>query len=416
MNVRSLLAVAAAAGLTAAAACGTTLQAQTTASSHLAVPQGINKIKHVIIIMQENRSYDSYFGKYPAPGGIPAGACVPDPRAHKCVKPYTDHADSNAGGPHHSSDSAADVDGGKMDGFIRNDQKWKTKHGQCKPKPHVCPTDVMGYHTGSDIPNYWAYAHNFVLLTHLYEPVHSWSLPMHLYLASGWSASCKNHNPMECTNALEPQGISKSDPTPFAWTSLTFLLNKFHVKWGWYVDHGSAKVPKIWNVLPGFTDFHKGKQFGSVQPLRPNFFSQAKNNNLPAVSWVLPDMADSEHPRALVSTGQAYVTKIINAVMASKEWNSSAIFLAWDDWGGFYDHVPLTQVDTEGYGIRVPGIVISPYARRGVPDPQTLSTDAYLKFIEDNFLNGARLDPRTDGRPDSRPIVREELPKSSSAT
>ena len=96
--------------------------------------------------------------------------------------------------------------------------------------------------------------------------------------------------------------------------------------------------------------------------------------------------------------------------MRSPTWSSSAIFLAWDDWGGFYDHVVPPAVDQNGYGLRVPALVISPYARRGFVDHQTLSFDAYAKFIEDDFLGGLRLDPATDGRPDPRPTVREDVP------
>ncbi|HWC40220.1 MAG TPA: alkaline phosphatase family protein, partial [Acidimicrobiales bacterium] len=105
----------------------------------------------------------------------------------------------------------------------------------------------------------------------------------------------------------------------------------------------------------------------------------------------------------------AYVTRIVNAVMKSSDWRSSAIFLSWDDWGGFYDNVVPPSVDALGYGIRVPGIVISPYAKAGFVDRQTLSFDAYDKFIEDDFLHGQRIDPRTDGRPDPRPDVRENV-------
>jgi phospholipase C len=97
---------------------------------------------------------------------------------------------------------------------------------------------------------------------------------------------------------------------------------------------------------------------------------------------------------------------VINAIMSGPDWKSTAIFLAWDDWGGFYDHVKPPRVDGAGYGMRVPGMVISPYAKQGYVDHHTLSFDAYLKFIEDDFLGGERID-KHDGRPDSRPDVRE---------
>src|SRR5207245_7967584 len=130
-----------------------------------------------------------------------------------------------------------------------------------------------------------------------------------------------------------------------------------------------------------------------------------------AVTWIVPNSTYSEHPPSLVSDGQFWVTSLINAAMRSPDWKSTAVFLAWDDWGGFYDHVKPPAIDGNGYGLRVPGLVISPYAKRGYIDHQTLSHDAYLKFIEDVFLHGQRLDPATDGRPDPRPLVRESAPQ-----
>jgi len=123
----------------------------------------------------------------------------------------------------------------------------------------------------------------------------------------------------------------------------------------------------------------------------------------------VPNAVDSEHPAALLSTGQSYVTDLIDDIMRSKDWDSTVIFLAWDDWGGFYDSVVPPKVDENGYGIRVPSLVISPYARKGYIDHQTLSFDVYLKFIEDDFMGGQRLNPKTDGRPDPRPTVRENV-------
>jgi phospholipase C len=377
------------------------------APPRISAPQGIHKIQHVIVIMQENRSFDSYFGTYPGADGIPSGVCVPDPVNGGCVKPYVDHSDSNVGGPHADPGFQADVDGGKMDGFVSQAEL------TCTSSP--CSTDVMGYHVQSDIPNYWTYAKNFVLDDHMFEASRSYSLPSHLDIVSAWSANCTNSaDPMSCTGTNSPAVPTSADPTPWGWTDLTWLLHKDGVSWGYYLDHGAATgfgqkgVPPIWNVLAGFTDVQADNQEGNIRPLT-TFFSQAQAGTLPAVSWVMPDPQDSEHPPALVSTGQAYVTNIINAVMNSSDWNSSAIFLAWDDWGGLYDHVnPLPySPDSLGYGMRIPAMVISPYARKGLIDSQVLSTDAYLKFIESDFLGMARLNPATDGRPDSRPDVRE---------
>jgi phospholipase C len=411
MRIRILLGLGAAAAL---AAFSIGLPAQGTALRGASAPQrkpsllGIHKIRHIIVIIQENRSFDSYFGTYPGADGIPKGVCVPDPLHGGCIKPHVDHADSNSGGPHVNASSIADVNGGKMNGFV------KEAESVCKSgKP--CVTDVMGHHAASDIPNYWAYARHFALDDHMFESDDSWSLPAHMYVVSAWSADCSNPaKPMTCVGTDMPKNRTAAQPRPFAWTDLTWLLHKAHVSWGYYLDHGAASasnprgVPKIWNPLPGFTDVKQDHQEADIQPLT-SFMTQAKAGKLPALSWIVPDAADSEHPPALVSRGQAYVTKIINAVMRSKDWDSSAIFLAWDDWGGFYDNVTPPAVDALGYGIRVPGLVISPYARRGFIDHQTLSSDAYLKFIEDDFLANARLNPLTDGRPDPRPDVRENL-------
>jgi phospholipase C len=370
----------------------------------------IHKIRHVIVIMQENRSFDSYFGTFPGAIGIPAGVCLPDPRNGGCRKPWVDHQDSNGNDPHAEEPFRGDLNGGKMDGFVA-----VTERQTCDPKPAVCRPDVMGYHVRSDIPNYWAYAEHFVLQDHFFEAPGSWSLPAHLYEVSGWSAKCARTGvPMSCSSTNMPPERRTDRRTPFAWTDLTWLLHRHHVSWGFYLDHGPVTLSRgnrngvsiHWNPLPGFTDVHEDGQLGSIRALRI-FYRQAKAGTLPKVSWVAPNFRDSEHGPALVSTGQAYVTRLINAIMRGPDWKSCAIFLTWDDWGGFYDNVVPPRVDGQGYGFRVPGLVISPYAKSGYIDSQVLSTDAYLKFIEDDFLGGARLNPMTDARPDPRPDVRE---------
>jgi phospholipase C len=408
-----------------------------------AAPHGIHKIRHVVVIMQENRSFDSYFGTYPGADGIPGLAnhpgqvpCIPDPRRGGCARPYHDGSLVNGGGPHRYADFLGDEDHSRMDGFVRRAEAAKSAcdnvlNPNCVPGARV---DVMGYHTAAEIPNYWTYARHFVLQDHMFSSVASWSLPAHLYMVSAWSALCsKRGDPMSCvdavdTPALPPDNILPNGthpPTPdYAWTDLTYLLHRYNTTWGYYVFPGTqpdcaddemtcaalpqnAKTPGIWNPLPYFDTVRQDGQLGDVRPIDA-FYAEARKGTLPAVSWVTPADAVSEHPPSSVGVGENYVTGLINTIMRGPDWDSTAIFVSWDDWGGFYDHVRPPAVDRNGYGFRVPGLVISPYAKRGYVDHQILSFDAYLKFIEDDFLHGARLNPRTDGRPDRRPDVRED--------
>jgi phospholipase C len=417
----------------------------------------IHRIKHVVVIMQENRSFDQYFGAYPGADGINLSnpPCVPDVLTGRQACAFADHQDENYGGPHHQAGAVADMDcadpatraGCKMDGFVGQAEQGETcVANSTDPLCSPCATvtagtcdDVMGYHDAGDIPNYWRYARDFVLEDHMFEANASWSLPQHLFMVSEWSASCTNPlEPFSCTNSLENPNwsslpsqagdyLSPNDGLAhYAWTDLTYLLHRDGISWRYYVDKGTepdcendqnvtcdpvsqnAQTPGIWNPLPSFTDVRQNGQLGDIQTLS-SFFTAAKAGTLPSVSWITPNDKVSEHPTSLVSAGQTYVTGLINAIMRSPDWGSTAIFLSWDDWGGFYDHVVPPLIDQNGLGLRVPGLVISPYAKQGYIDHQTLSHDAYNRFIEDDFLGGQRLDPSTDGRPDPRPDVREAL-------
>jgi phospholipase C len=277
----------------------------------------------------------------------------------------------------------------------------------------------MSYLNRSNIPDYWALADWGVLQDHMYESVDSYSLPSHMMLFSAWAATCKNdQNPMSCTSDAQVHGTG-----PYPWTDISWILHAQGVSWAWYVGDGTnltcpnfpcpprnakTATPPNWNPAQNFLDLKQTGQQGSIQHTK-DFLKSVKDNTLPQVSFVIPAANVSEHPgHSAVSPGQAYVKKLINTVGNNPDvWNNTAIFLSWDDWGGFYDHVNPPKVDVLGYGLRVPGLVIGPYARAGFIDSQTLSYDAYLKFIEDVFLGGQRLDPANDGRPDSRPNVRE---------
>jgi phospholipase C len=380
-------------------------------------------IKHVVIIMQENRSFDQYFGTFPGADGIPMDAsgnptvCIPDPKTGTCVKPYHDTADINGGGPHDNHSAVADINNGKMDGFVAVKDAGQQQ----------MLNDVMGYHNQAELPNYWSYAKQFTLQDHMFGPARTWSPFEHNYLVSGWSATCLNSQASSCSTNLRNVDPESVNPAPdYAWTDITYLLHKNNVSWNYYVGHGTqpdcddgsitctptvqnAGSYELWNPLVDFADVRTDGELGNIQDSN-NFYTAAAAGTLPSVSWVIPSQQNSEHPNSPVSSGQAYVSGLINSVMQGPDWPSTAIFLGWDDWGGFYDHVVPPSVDSIGYGIRVPGLVISPWAKRGYVDHQTLSFDAYLKFIEDNFLGGQRIDPATDGRSDPRPDVRENAP------
>ena len=395
-------------------------------------------LKHLVFIVQENRSFDHYFGTFPGANGFPMrngrpSVCVPDPIAHACVRPYHTSEQLQEGGPHAQRHSELDVNGGRMDGFVRtvvDSPLYCADHrdaSRCRDYlgPQGQP-DVMSYHTAKEIPNYWRYARTFVLQDRMFAPADSWTLPAHLFLVSAWAARCSDaHDPMSCVSNLELVDQfhtmrSHEDVPIWAWTDITYLLWEQGVEWGYYVgddtcffdpcpDQGQRRTVSQQNPLPWFTTIRETGQMDRIQE-HAKFYKAAANGTLPSVSWVMPYNGVGEHPAsgAPIWRGQAHVTHIVNALMKGPDWNETAVFLTWDDWGGFYDHVRPPRVDLNGYGIRVPGLLISPWARAGLIDSQTLSFDAYLKLIEDLFLDSERLNPATLSRPDSRPTVREK--------
>jgi phospholipase C len=437
-------AVACTTGGTAATSDGSDTAAIQTGSGADVRPRdahGIFKLDHLIFIVQENRSFDQYFGTYPGADGLPTHAndsfavCVPDPYlSGACVRPYVTRDIDQDGGPHTHVASVADVNGGAMDGFIATLPHRRTK---CWVDPSLAgcgaklgpdgQPDVMSTHNRGTIPNYWAYADAFALEDHMFAPTDSWTLPSHLFLVSAWSASCTDHSdPMSChtdINLYDPHDQWERFKKPlYAWTDITWLLDESGVSWAYYVGNATCVLeacpsgaPKLYrtspshNPLAGFSSFleRDGSSDNVLHVSR--YLRAASDGSLPSVAWIAPPKIASDHPGGPsdTRTSMAYVTRLINAAMRGPDWSSTAIFLTWDDWGGFYDHVEPPRIDAMGYGLRVPGLVISPYSQPGHIDHTTLSFDSYLRLIEDRFLSRARLDPATMSRPDSRPTVRE---------
>src|SRR5438132_8332768 len=260
------------AALAAAVACAGAAQQLTTAVSRAAPrsatairadPTG-RKIQHVVVIMQENRSFDSYFGTYPGARGIPAGVCVPDPATGGCDAPYHDTSIVNTGGPHSAANGLNDIDGGRMDGFVTEAENANA------PK-----LDVTGYHTAAELPYYWALASQFALQDRMFPSVDSWSRPAHNYMVSGWSAYCSTPvQPSTCAaNVADPPHLASNNPEN-GWTDLTYLLHKAGVSWRYYVGQGTqpdcddgaatccplpqtTSTPDYWNPLPDYVTVHQ---------------------------------------------------------------------------------------------------------------------------------------------------------------
>jgi phospholipase C len=358
-----------------------------------APPTGLDKIKHFVFIMQENRSFDSYFGTYPGADGIPQGISFIDPYDGKSIAPYHDANDVNRGGPHGWISAQADIDSGKMDGFLNRAYKGVTADG--KPfvpsnEPGKNPKDVMGWHDYREIPNYWNYARLYVLQDQMFESVASYSLPAHLYMLAAQSGGYT--------------GYKQLKPTTYNFPEITELLTSGKIDWKYYVTSGTLPDTEngevvgseseqqqdpdkytLWNPLPAFPKVQDDPTQRSRLQDTSQFYLDAQNGTLPQVSWVIPSGAVSEHPPARVSEGMAYVTGLVDAVMEGPDWNSTAIFISWDDWGGFYDHVPPPKIDQYGLGIRVPGLVISPYAKEGYIDHKTYSFESWLRIVEERF-------------------------------
>jgi phospholipase C len=360
-------------------------------------------IKHLIFIVQENHSFDNYFGTYPRANGFPSGLSIPatpSSGVSLSLKPFhldvsqpisivgdelppglsdpsqLDVANSSSRAPFHfrNESIAGDLshawsvahmayDNGKMDGFIAAEKSSLT----------------MGYYDRSDIPNYWNYADHYVLDDNFFSSLMGPSFPNHLYIASG------TNGPTNLTYRWALQGGIIDNPgssfnwdsVHLTWSTLAEQLSGANVSWKWYDGGARPLVPTIWNVLPLFDYFQKNPdQLREHVTSTANFASDVQSGNLPAVSWIIPGswvpptypaeckgVGPSEHPPARSDCGMDYVTYLLNQVMQSQYWQSSAIVITWDDYGGFYDHVAPPQVDQYGQGFRVPTLVISPWAK-----------------------------------------------------
>lgn len=355
---------------------------------------GSEKIEHVVWIIQENHSFDNYFGTFPGADGLPPSTCLPKmPGSKDCVKPFHMPPGQPLLDLEHSWETAhAAYDNGKMDGFV-----WT------EGSPYT-----MGYYDERDIPNYWSYARHYTLCDRFFSSEMTGSSPNHVFTVAAQSGETNN------IGSLTQLKREMDDDDGFSFASIVKRFRGKNITWKYYVEtkphpaggcvmnahlsNLACPDPKgftLWNPLPGFKAIRENPAEMDRMVSQDQYFRDLKTGSLPQVSWIIPDFQDSEHPPEPLNQGMWYVTRAVNALMQSPYWKNTAIFLSWDDYGGFYDHALPPEVDAYGYGPRVPMIVISPYVKQGYVSHYTYDFTSVLKFIEQRW-NLKHLTPRDD--------------------
>ena len=357
----------------------------TTTTTRGAIRNTVNPIQHIIFMIKENRSFDSMFGTFPGANGA---TTYPDPQG--VIHPLNHQPNQIFSDINHAHDGYLTAyDKGKMDGFSR-------LHGAIQNG--VDEADSQFYQ--SDIPNYWSYASTFAIADDFFSTISGSSFPNHLYTIAGEDANAiaipkSNHyNPSHEWGCDEPAGTTVEQLFPdgsiqnvfpcFDFPTLADLLDAQNISWKFYTNLNGTPL----DTYDAIKHIRYGPDWTAHRSNWTNFASDAASGNLPTVSWLLMPFQYSDHAPHSVCIGENETVQMINAVMSNATlWSSSAIFLTWDDFGGFYDHVippsgPNPQIQ---FGFRVPAIIISPYAMPGYVDHTMYSFPSLLKFTEDTL-------------------------------
>ncbi len=349
------------------------------------------RIKHVIILVQENRSFDNLFAGYPGADTATTGTLHDGTTVALRPVPLEDGRD--VGHFHYSFESA--YDSGKLDGFDL-EQGYGIVNGAYGVVPGADPTLPYAYVPPAETAPYRQIAAAYTLGDRNFESNSGPSYPAHQYLIAGQSADADEVptvTPWGCdapagtvVPLLAPNGSDTTGVTPcFDYATLADRMDAAGVSWHYYTPPLTA---------PGGTfsafDAVRHIRYGSdwtADVINPEtqIFSDLTKGTLPQVSWVIPSFPNSDHPLARSNTGPSWVASVVNAVGASSYWSSTAIFVVWDDWGGWYDHVAPPSVDAMGLGFRVPLLVISPYSKHGYVSHVQHEFGSILHFTEETF-------------------------------
>jgi phospholipase C len=311
----------------------------------------LSAIKNIVVVLQENHSFDNYFGTFPGADGTSGKSiCLPASLGSaKCVSPFHESNLTPVDMNHGHVAAHADYDGGKMDAFVYTEKN----------------NETMGYYDGGDLPRYWKAAQQYVLCDRYFTSVMSQSAPNHLHLVAGTAGGLLDNNV----------------PPTLNFPPIFEQLDKAGVTWKVY----------------GFTNWYKSFAYVQSSPTaQANFLGAAQfakdvaGGKLSQVSWIIGAPGGDEHPPKNIQAGEASVADdIVNKLGDSGYWGGVAVFVTYDDYGGFYDHVAPPQVDQFGYGFRVPCLVISPFAKAGFIDSTVNDHTSILKFVEERYALSA---------------------------
>ncbi|MEA2512805.1 MAG: hypothetical protein QOJ59_2292 [Thermomicrobiales bacterium] len=340
-------------------------------------PKPSTPIEHFVVLMQENHSFDNYFGTYPRADGVSLDVCMPvdptDPDNNECVRPFHIGGHETADLSHIHRTQQRQYRNGAMDGFV-----WA--HRVLGENGDL----AMGYYDDRDLSFYWNVADEYVLFDRFFSSAKGGSVANHMFWMTGQAGV---------------ESIDEDSIPPEGWGNIRTifdLLEENGVSWKVYVQNYKPEVnfrtrgerglkPQLIRLpllsIPRFVDDPElSTKIVDVE----QYYEDLRNDALPAVSFIVP-VGASEQPPGSISAGQLFVKRLINALTLSSAWSTSAFMWTYDDWGGWYDHVPPPAVDQFGYGFRVPALLVSPYAKQGYVESTTLDFTSILKFIEENF-------------------------------
>jgi phospholipase C len=342
-----------------------------------AEPKPRTPIEHFIFLFQENHTFDNYFGTRKGVDGIPEGTCMPvvAGTAKPCVKPF--HlGDRGVMDLEHTQDAfEAQYNRGRMDGFVESN----SEHEQDG-------SIAMGYYDDRDLPYYWNVADEYVLFDRFFSSAFGGSVKNHMYAVAAHPGATgeREQIPDEGWGDL-PTIFDRLDEAGISWK---FYIQNYDPKITYRTRSSVEEVDRaaqvIWAPVLAFGRYLDDPEIFSRIVDMDEYYKDVANGTLPAVSYLVPSGA-SEHPPGSIQAGARFVRSLISELKRSPLWEKSAFLWSYDDWGGWYDHVPPPKVDEHGLGFRVPALLVSPYARRGFVGSETSEFSSILAFIESNW-------------------------------